>query len=143
MLICGENVHSCCVQRRAQTHVKRFHTFACDAVGLQCWVNADIREAVLAHERFTKGSSSESILKQIQTSSEQDTSAPMEVERICNGGKDKGKGGKKGDPKRRGGGAFGGMPWRFGRCKGKGKQKGKSKGKKGSGKKGGGKSKGK
>ena len=39
MLICGENVHSCCVQRRAQTHVKRFHTFACDAVGLQCWVN--------------------------------------------------------------------------------------------------------
>ena len=38
MLICGENVHSCCVQRRAQTHVKRFHTFACDAVGLQCWV---------------------------------------------------------------------------------------------------------
>ena len=39
VLICGENVHSCCVQRRAQTHVKRFHTFACDAVGLQCWVN--------------------------------------------------------------------------------------------------------
>ena len=39
MLICGENVRSCCVQRRAQTHVKRFHTFACDAVGLQCWVN--------------------------------------------------------------------------------------------------------
>ena len=39
MLICGENVHSCSVQRRAQTHVKRFHTFACDAVGLQCWVN--------------------------------------------------------------------------------------------------------
>ena len=35
MLICGENVHSCCVQRRAQTHVKRFHTFACDAVGLK------------------------------------------------------------------------------------------------------------
>ena len=39
MLICGENVNSCSVQRRVQTHVQRFHTFACDAVGLQCWVN--------------------------------------------------------------------------------------------------------
>ena len=39
MLICGENVNSCSVQRRVQTHVKRFYTFACDAVGLQCWVN--------------------------------------------------------------------------------------------------------
>ena len=46
VLICGENVHSCCVQRRAQTHVKRFHTFACDAVGLQCWVNFASRERV-------------------------------------------------------------------------------------------------
>ena len=27
------------IQRILQTHVKRFHTFACDAVGLQCWVN--------------------------------------------------------------------------------------------------------
>ena len=42
MLICGENVSSCSVQRRVQTHVKRFHTFACDAVGLQCWVNLGI-----------------------------------------------------------------------------------------------------
>ena len=39
MLTCGEDVNSCSVQRRVQTHVKRFHTFACDAVGLQCWVN--------------------------------------------------------------------------------------------------------
>ena len=95
---------------------------------------ADIREAVLAHERVTKGFSSESILKQIQTSGEQDTLAPMEVDRIYKGGK---------DHKGKGRGAFGGMPWSFGRGKGKGKQKGKTKGQKGSGKKGGGKSKGK
>ena len=106
---------------------------------------ADIREAVLAHERVTKGFSSESILKQIQNAGDPDTSAPMEVDRIYKGGKDhKGKGGKKGgDHKGRGRGAFGGMPWSFGRGKGEGKNKGKSKGKKGSGKKGGGKQKGK
>ena len=108
---------------------------------------ADIREAVLAHERVTKGFSSESILKQIQTpSGEPDTSMPMEVDRIFKGGgKDhKGKG-KKGDFKGKGRGAFGGMPWGFGRGKGRGKSsKGKSKGKnKGAGKKGGGKTKGK
>ena len=76
---------------------------------------ADIREAVLAHERVTKGFSSESILKQIQTpSGELDTSMPMEVDRIFKGGgKDhKGKG-KKGDFKGKGRGAFGGMPWGF------------------------------
>ena len=107
---------------------------------------ADIREAVLAHERVTKGFSSESILKQIQTpASEHDTSAPMEVDRVFKGGGKEQKGkGKKGEFKGKGRGAFGGMPWGFGRGKGKGKpQKGKSKGKKGSGKKGGGKSKGK
>ena len=106
---------------------------------------ADIRAAVLAHERVTKGFSSESFLKQLQTSSEQDTSAPMEVDRTYKGGKDsKGKGGKKGgESKGRGRGAFGGMPWSFGRGRGKGKSKGKSKGKKGSGKKGSGKQKGK
>ena len=107
---------------------------------------ADIREAVLAHERVTKGFSSESILKQIQTPApEHDTSAPMEVDRVFKGGGKEQKGkGKKGEFKGKGRGAFGGMPWGFGRGKGKGKpQKGKSKGKKGSGKKGGGKSKGK
>ena len=107
---------------------------------------ADIREAVLAHERVTKGFSSESILKQIQTSApEHDTSAPMEVDRVFKGGGKEQKGkGKKGEFKGKGRGAFGGMPWGFGRGKGKGKpQKGKSKGKKGSGKKGGGKTKGK
>ena len=107
---------------------------------------ADIREAVLAHERVTKGFSSESILKQIQTPTpEHDTSAPMEVDRVFKGGGKEQKGkGKKGEFKGKGRGAFGGMPWGFGRGKGKGKpQKGKSKGKKGSGKKGGGKSKGK
>ena len=106
---------------------------------------ADIREAVLAHERVTKGFSTEQILKQVQTSGEHDTSAPMEVDRICKGGKDhKGKG-KKGDGKGKGRGAFSsGFPWGFGRGRGKGKQqKGKSKGKKGAGKKGNGKSKGK
>ena len=107
---------------------------------------ADIREAVLAHERVTKGFSSESILKQIQAPApEHDTSALMEVDRIFKGGGKEQKGkGKKGEFKGKGRGAFGGMPWGFGRGKGKGKpQKGKSKGKKGSGKKGGGKSKGK
>eukprot|EP00434_Breviolum_minutum_P046163 symbB.v1.2.041594.t1/scaffold8386.1/size6561/1 len=107
---------------------------------------ADIREAVLAHERVTKGFSSESILKQIQTPApEHDTSAPMEVDRVFKGGGKEQKGkGKKGEFKGKGRGAFGGMPWGFGRGKGKGKpHKGKSKGKKGSGKKGGGKSKGK
>ena len=107
---------------------------------------ADIREAVLAHERVTKGFSSESILKQIQTPApEHDTSAPMEVDRVFKGGGKEQKGkGKKGEFKGKGRGAFGGMPWGFGRGKGKGKpQKEQSKGKKGSGKKGGGKSKGK
>ena len=107
---------------------------------------ADIREAILAHERVTKGFSSESILKQIQSPApEHDTSAPMEVDRIYKGGGKEQKGkGKRGDFKGKGRGAFGGMPWGFGRGKGKGKsQKGKSKGKKGSGKKGGGKPKGK
>ena len=106
---------------------------------------ADIREAVLAHERVTKGFPTEQILKQVQTSGEHDTSAPMEVDRIFKGGKDhKGKG-KKGDSKGKGRGAFSsGFPWSFGRGRGKGKQqKGKSKGKKGAGKKGHGKSKGK
>ena len=103
---------------------------------------ADIREAVLAHERVTKGFSTEQILKQVQTSGEHDTSAPMEVDRIFKGGKDNKGEGKKGDG---GGGAFSsGLPWGFGRGRGKGKQqKGKSKGKKGAGKKGNGKSKGK
>ena len=67
---------------------------------------ADIREAVLAHERVTKGFSTEQILKQVQTSGEHDTSAPMEVDRIFKGGKDnKGKD-KKGDGKGKGRGAF-------------------------------------
>ena len=44
MLICGENVNSCSVQRRVQTHVKKFHAFACDAVGLQCWVNSFVKD---------------------------------------------------------------------------------------------------
>ena len=45
MLICGENVNGCSVQRRVQTHVTRFHTFACDAVGLQCWVNLKLKSS--------------------------------------------------------------------------------------------------
>ena len=58
MLICGENVNSCSVQRRAQTHLKRFHTFACDAVGLQCWVNVFFmpnpqRHRSLQHQSLT------------------------------------------------------------------------------------------
>lgn len=41
---------------------------------------ADIREAIPAHERVTKGLSSEACLKQIQTlSGEQDASAPSSV----------------------------------------------------------------
>ena len=85
---------------------------------------ADIREAVLAHERVTKGFSTEQILKQVQTSGEHDTSAPMEMDRIFKGGKDnKGKG-KKGDGKGRGRVAFSnGFPWGFGCGKGKGKQR--------------------
>ena len=45
MLICGENVNGCSVQRRVQTHVTRFHTFACGAVGLQCWVNLKLKSS--------------------------------------------------------------------------------------------------
>ena len=106
---------------------------------------ADIREAVLAHERVTKGFSSEQILKQVQAPGDPDTSSPMEVDHIYKGGKEQKGKGKKGEHKGKGRGAFGnGFPWGYGRGKGKGKQqKGKSKGKKGNGKKGSGKSKGK
>ena len=106
---------------------------------------ADIREAVLAHERVTKGFSAEHILKQVQAPGDPDTSAPMEIDRIYKGGKEQEGKGKKGDSRGKGRGAFGsGFPWGYGRGKGKGKQqKGKSKGKKGGGKKGSGKAKGK
>ena len=106
---------------------------------------ADIREAVLAHERVTKGFSTDQILKQVQAPEEYDTSARMKVDRVFKSSKDhKGKD-KKGDSKGRGCDAFSsGFPWGFGRGKGKEQQqKGKSKEKKGPGKKDGGKSKGK
>ena len=106
---------------------------------------ADIREAVLAYERVTKGFSAEQIVKQVQAPGDPDTSAPMEIDRIYKGGKEQKGKGTKGDSKGRGRGAFGsGFPWGYGRGKGKGKQqKGKSKGKTGGGKKGPGKAKGK
>ncbi len=62
---------------------------------------ADIREAVLAHERVTKGFSAEQILKQVQAPGDPDTSAPMEIDRIYKGGKEQKGKGKKGDSKRK------------------------------------------
>ena len=71
---------------------------------------AGIREAVLAHERVTKGATTEQLLKQVQTlppgGDSADTSAPMEVDRVQKGGKEKGKG-KKGEFKGKVKGGFG------------------------------------
>lgn len=105
---------------------------------------SDIREALLAYERVTKGYTSEQLLKQVQTTPDSEAT-PMEVDRITKGGKDSGKkGGKKGGKDK--GKGFDYFPWSFGRGKGKngggkskGKGKGKNKGKKGGGKKGKGK----
>ena len=105
---------------------------------------SDIREALLAYERVTKGYTSEQLLKQVQTGPDSEAT-PMEIDRIYKGsGKDSGKGKSKKGGKDKGRG-FDSFPWSFGRGKGKhgggrgkGRGKGKNKGKKG-GKKGKGK----
>ena len=102
---------------------------------------SDIREALLAYERATKGYTSEQLLKQVQSTPDSEAT-PMEVDRIYKGGKDSGKNkGQKGSKDR--GKGFDAFPWSFGRGRGKsgggrgkGKGKGKNKGKKGGGKKG-------
>eukprot|EP00434_Breviolum_minutum_P043737 symbB.v1.2.039002.t1/scaffold6288.1/size30759/2 len=109
----------------------------------------DMKEALLSHERITKGYSQEAILKQLSagTHSGQETSdaTPMEVDRVYEKGKGKDKGKKGGDGKGKG---WWNNMWQFpgGRGRGKGKGRGNFKGKsKGKGKKGkkGGKVKGK
>ena len=109
----------------------------------------DMKEALLSHERITKGYSQEAILKQISSgaNSGQDASeaTPMEIDRVYEKGKGKEKGKKGGDGKGKG---WWNNMWQFpgGRGRGKGKGRGNFKGKsKGKGKKGkkGGKSKGK
>ena len=109
----------------------------------------DMKEALLSHERITKGYSQEAILKQLSagTHSGQETSdaTPMEVDRVYEKGKGKEKGKKGGDGKGKG---WWNNMWQFpgGRGRGKGKGRGNFKGKsKGKGKKGkkGGKVKGK
>ena len=110
----------------------------------------DMKEALLSHERITKGYSQETILKQLSAgaNSGHDTSeaTPMEIDRVYEKGKGKEKGKKGGDGKGKG---WWNNMWQFpgGRGRGKGKGRGNFKGKsKGKGKKGGkkgGKSKGK
>ena len=107
----------------------------------------DMKEALLAHERVTKGFSQETILKQITAGANSGHDAseatPMEVDRVFEKGKGKDKGKKGGDGKDKG---WWNNMWQFpgGRGRGKGKGRGNFKGKsKGKGKKGGGKKGGK
>ena len=102
----------------------------------------DMKEALLSHERITKGYSQESILKQLSAGKSSGNDAkeatPMEVDRVYHkGGKGKDKGKKGEDGKGKG---WWNNMWQFPGGRGRGKGRGKSKGK---GDKGKGKSKGK
>ena len=96
----------------------------------------DMKEALLSHERITKGYSQEAILKQLSAGANSGHDAseatPMEVDRVFEKGKGEEKGKKGGDGKGKG---WWNNMWQFpsGRGRGKGKGcgniKGKSKGK--------------